>query len=370
MAQGRTFLRISAVFAALWLVLAAGEANGAVVRVVEVRGPITPFTKVLVERALEEAEEQGDDLVLLEMDTPGGLVGSMEAIVQAILASKTPVAVWVGPSGARAASAGFYILIASDIAAMAPGTRTGAASVVYGAGESREGDILLRKANKDAQAMIRSIAERRGRNVEACEAAVAEADAFTDRFALAEGLIDLSASSREELLRLLNGREVRRFDGSMTTLSLDAPEYVVSELHFRQEVIKFLGKPVIAYFLLLLGLAGVYIEVTHPGMIVPGVLGGISLLLFALSATLLPISAAGVVLIVLGTVLFVLELKITSHGALTIGGHCQPGGRLFSPRGRPDSRIEGPDAHDHSDEPHPGRRPSFRAPAGAAGAPR
>jgi len=320
MATKATYIVIPVLFAVLALMLVTGNPQAAVIRVVELRGPVTPFTRVLIERALTEAEEQVDDLVLIEMDTPGGLVVSMERIVQVILASEVPVAVWVGPAGAKAASAGFYILIASDIAAMAPGTRTGAASVVYGTGQNREDDIMLRKANKDAMAMIRSIAERRGRNLEACEAAVQDADAFTDLYALENGLIDLSASSRDDLIEKLNGWEVRRFNGSVEVLTLDNPEYVLTEINIRAEVISFLGTPIVAYILLLVGLAGVYIEATHFGMIVPGVIGVVCLLLFGLSATLLPISAAGIVLIVLATVLFILEVKVTSFGALTVAG--------------------------------------------------
>jgi len=320
MVQKATFLAISVLFVVLFLAMVTGSAQAAVIRVVELRGPVTPFTRVLIERALGEAEEQVDDLVLIEMDTPGGLVVSMEKIVQLILASEVPVAVWVGPAGSKAASAGFYILIASDIAAMAPGTRTGAASVVYGTGENRDDDIMLRKANKDALAMIESIAARRERNMEACQAAVKDADAFTDLYALENGLIDLSAASRDDLIMKLNGWEVRRFNGSVEVLRLDNPEYVVSEINFRAEIIQFLGTPIVAYILLLVGLAGVYIEATHFGLIVPGVVGVICLLLFGLSATLLPISATGIFLIVLATVLFILEVKVASFGALTVAG--------------------------------------------------
>ncbi len=308
------------------LLLAAATAVPAqdgdtVIRLVEIRGPVTPVTRMVVERAIKEATDAVDDLVLIEMDTPGGLVSSMETIVQAILASEVPVVVWVGPAGAKAASAGFYILIASDIAAMAPGTRTGAASVVYGmGGENKEGDIMLRKANKDAGAMIRSIAERRGRNVEACEKAVAESDAYTDQYALDNGLIDLLASSRGELMEHLDGREVTRFDGSVERLSTAAPTFIATELSLKDEFMDFLASPAIAYFLLLLGLGGLYIEFTHPGMVLPGVVGAFCLLLFALSAAVLPINATGILLILLAVVMFVLEVKVVSYGMLTVGG--------------------------------------------------
>ncbi len=310
----------------LLLVLAAVQVvpatdGGSVIRLVEIHGVVTPVTRVVVERAIEDASAQVDDLILIEMDTPGGMVSSMEEMVQAILASEVPVVVWVGPAGAKAASAGFYILIASDIAAMAPGTRTGAASVVYGmGGENTEDDIMLRKANKDAGAMIRSIAERRGRNVEACEKAVAESDAYTDQYALDNGLIDLLAASRGELMELLDGREVTRFDGSVERLSTAEPRFVTTELSVKDEFMDFLASPAIAYFLLLLGLGGLYIEFTHPGMVLPGVVGAFCLLLFALSAAVLPINATGILLILLAVVMFVLEVKVVSYGMLTIGG--------------------------------------------------
>ena len=314
------FLLLSVLLlAAVQTVSATGD--GSVIRLVEIRGIVTPVTRVVVDRAIKEASEEVDDLILIEMDTPGGMVSSMEAIVQAILASEVPVVVWVGPAGAKAASAGFYILIASDIAAMAPGTRTGAASVVYGmGGENKEGDIMLRKANKDAGAMIRSIAERRGRNVEACEKAVAESDAYTDQYALDNGLIDLLAANRGELMELLDGREVTRFDGSVERLSTAAPMFVATELSIKDEFMDFLASPAIAYFLLLLGLGGLYIEFTHPGMVLPGVVGAFCLLLFALSAAVLPINATGILLILLAVVMFVLEVKVVSYGMLTVGG--------------------------------------------------
>jgi membrane-bound serine protease (ClpP class) len=187
-------------------------------------------------------------------------------------------------------------------------------------GESSEGDILLKKMNKDAAAMIRSIAERRNRNEEACEKAVSQSDAFTDQYALENGLIDLTASSREELLELLNGREVRRFDGAVEVLTLSDPTFIQSEYSMKQAIMEFLSSPIVAYALLLLGLAGIYIEFTHPGLIVPGVLGGLFLVLFAISASVLPISMLGLALIALAVVLFVLEVKIVSYGLLTLGG--------------------------------------------------
>lgn len=313
------FLLMCGLLLAATMTLYAAE-TGSVVRVVEIRGAVTPVTRVAVERAVEEAAENLDDLILIVIDTPGGMVTSMEAIVQAILGSKVPVVVWVGPAGAKAASAGFFILMAADVAAMAPGTHTGAASVVVLGGENRDDDILLRKANKDAGALIRSLAERRNRNVEACEKAVADADAFTDKYALDNGLIELVAGSREELMELLDGREITRLDGTAESLTTAGPEFVESSFSMKQALMEFLASPIVAYALLLLGLAGIIIEFTHPGLIVPGVLGGLFLVLFAISASLLPISLLGLALIALAIVLFVLEVKIVSYGLLTMGG--------------------------------------------------
>ena len=293
---------------------------GSVIRVVEIRGAVTPVTRVAVERAVAEAAEDADDLILIEMDTPGGMVTSMEAIVQTILGSEIPVVIWVGPAGAKAASAGFFILMAADVAAMAPGTHTGAASVVVLGAENRDDDIMLRKANKDAAALIRSLAERRGRNVEACEKAVADADAFTDKYALENGLIDLVADNRDQLMELLDGRKVQRLDGTVEILTTESPVFVESSFSLKQAIMEFLAKPVVAYALLLLGLAGLFIEFTHPGLIVPGVLGGLFLVLFAVSASLLPISVLGLALIGLAIVLFALEVKFVSYGLLTVGG--------------------------------------------------
>jgi membrane-bound serine protease (ClpP class) len=203
---------------------------------------------------------------------------------------------------------------------MAPGTRTGAASPIFGSGEGTEGNVLLKKMNEDLGASIRSIAERRGRNVEACERAVFEATAYEESVALEQGLIDLVVGSRAELLEQLDSREVARFDGSTTVLRVAGATVVTSEFSIRHEFMELLAIPAIAYGLLMLGMLGIYIEFTQPGVVFPGVLGAACLLLFALSARVLPISAIGILLIVLALVMFLLEIKVTSFGMLTIGG--------------------------------------------------
>ena len=299
---------------------AEAEAEGPVIRLVEFASPITPISAMRITQSIDDAEKAGDELLLIELDTPGGLVDSMEQIVKRMLAAKVPIAVWVGPAGARAASAGLFVLVSADVAAMAPGTRTGASSTVYGFGQSSEGDVLLKKMNEDLAALIRSIAERRGRDVEACERAVFEAKAYEEQVALEKGLIDLIAASREELLERLDLREVRRFDGTTTVLHTAGARIVTSQFSLRHEFMELLAVPWVAAFLLLAGLLGIYVEFTHPGVVFPGVAGALCLLLFALSARMLPISTIGVLLILLALVMFLLEIKVASYGMLTLGG--------------------------------------------------
>lgn len=309
--------------AVVLLAFAAGVAASAEptrVRVVEVDGAITLVTTMLVDEALQTAVEQGDDLVLLTLDTPGGMLASTEDIIKSVLASEIPVVAWVGPSGAHAASAGFYILLACDVAAMAPGTRTGAASVVTMGGENREDDVMLKKVTQDAAALVRSIAERRGRDVEAAERAVLEAVAFTENDALEAGLIDLVSPSVEEFLASLDGREITRFDGTTVVLTISDPRLEVVELDLRGRIMGVLATPQIAFLLMMLGMLGLYVEFTHPGLVFPGVAGALCLVLFAMSAQVLPISTVGILLILLSAVMFVLEIKVTSYGMLTVGG--------------------------------------------------
>jgi len=297
--------------------LAAAEPT---VRLVRFEGPITAPSAQRILRALADADAARDSLVLIELDTPGGLVDATERAVKGMLAARTPVVVWVGPAGAQAASGGFLLLMAADVAAMAPGTRTGAASVVFGMGQNEEKDVLRKKAQNDVAAGVRSIAEQRGRNGDAAERAVQEAAAFTENAALKEKLIDLIAPDRQSLLRALDGRTVRRFGGETLTLATAGARTVQSEVDWMQRILEFLGRPEVAALLLMLGLGGLYFELTTPGAILPGVVGVVSLVLFAVSASILPISALGVLLIVLALVLFILEVKIVSHGLLTVGG--------------------------------------------------
>jgi membrane-bound serine protease (ClpP class) len=297
-------------------------ADDPVIRLVEFETTVNPITAHRIVRAIDAAEAAGDTAVLIRLDTPGGLVASMETIVKRMLAAEVPTIVWVGPSGAKAASAGFFILVSADVAAMAPGTRTGAASTVFGLGgeENTEDNILLKKANEDSAALIRSIAERRSRNVEACERAVFSAKAYEESVALEDGLVDLVAGSIDDLLSELEGREIRRFDGSTVVLETAGATLVSTDLSLRQEFMELLGNPTVAYILFMLGLLGLYVEFSNPGLIFPAVAGALCLLLFAVSAQVLPISAIGVLLILLAIVMFLLEIKVTSYGMLTVGG--------------------------------------------------
>ena len=304
----------------VWASVAALWAQAPVVRLVEFETTVNPVTAIRITAAIDAAEAEGDTLVLIRLDTPGGVLTSMETIVKRMLAAKVPVVTWVGPAGAHAASAGFFILIASDVAAMAPGTRTGAASTVFGSGEGSEGNVLLKKANEDSAALLRSIADRRGRNIEASEETVFSAKAYEEKVALEFGLIDVVAGDREELLAWLDEREVTLFDGTSVVLQTADATFVESEFGFKHTFMEFLANPTLAYLLLSIGLLGIYIEITHPGVILPGVVGAICLLLFAIAAQALPISSIGMLLILLAALLFLLEIKVASFGMLTLGG--------------------------------------------------
>jgi membrane-bound serine protease (ClpP class) len=293
------------------------------VRLVRFDSDINRATARKILTAIDAADEAGDALVLIELDTPGGSVDATEPLVKKMLAAKTPIAVWVGPSGARAASGGFYLLIAADVAAMAPGTRTGAAAVVFGMGKSEEGDVLLKKATNDLAALARSIAEHRGRNVEACDKAVLSAESFTDAAAVKERDRRSRRQGPDDLPTARRPR-VKRFDGREAVLALAGARIVepvtTATGRMEERVGGFLSSPTVLYLLFLIGLAGLYAEFNHPGTWVPGLVGAVALILFAYSAQQLPISALGLLLVVTGLVLFVLELKIASHGALGVAG--------------------------------------------------
>jgi membrane-bound serine protease (ClpP class) len=307
------------------LLLAIGspgiEAAQPVIRLVDFEDvAVTGATANRILGAIEDAETQGNDLVLIELDTPGGYSEALQDIVKGMLGSEVPIVVWVGPSGSRAASAGFFIMLAADVAAMAPGTRCGAAATIYSTGEGKEDDVLLKKANEDMAALLRSIAEHRGRNVEKAEQAVFAADAYSEIEALDDGLIELVARDREDLLVQLHGMEIQQFHGDTVVLATEGARFVTTESNFRQKLFEFLATPAVASILLLLGLAGLYVEMSHPGLVFPAVVGAMCLILFFFAAQQLPISTIGVLLILLAVVMFILEIKVVSFGMLTLGG--------------------------------------------------
>ena len=285
-------------------------------------GEVEPVLATYIDEGLAAAARQNASLALITMDTPGGLSDSMKEIIQHILSSPVPVAVYVGPTGARGASAGFFILMSADVAAMAPGTRTGAASPVLAIGGFTIGvdEVLRKKIMNDAMAFLRSYTEKRGRNAKLAETAVTDARAFTEKEALEGGLIDLVVSSPEDLLKNLNGRAITRFDGSKTTLDLTNYRRETFELSARQRFLARIVEPDAFFLLLILGTLGLYAEFTHPGAVVPGVVGAICSVLALYAMHLLPVNFAGLLLIVIAITLFVLEAKYTSHGVLLLGG--------------------------------------------------
>ena len=300
--------------------LAPFPASAAVVRIT-VDAPIHPVTSEYVVKSIAQADRDGADLIVLTLNTPGGLDTSMREIISAIVNAKTPVAAYVGPSGARAASAGFLIALASDVFAMAPGTSTGAAHPVSisltGQGMDK---TMEEKVVNDAAAYVRTIAEKRERSVRMAEDAVRKSLSYTESEALAGDLIDLVAGSEEDLVARLDGRVVKRFDGSVRTLALAGRPVVERPMSFRQRFLLTIANPNLAYILLMIGLLGLYFEFSHPGAIFPGVLGGISLLLAVFAFQILPINYVGLGLILLAVILFILEIKIQSFGMLAVGG--------------------------------------------------
>ncbi|HKY32685.1 MAG TPA: nodulation protein NfeD, partial [Candidatus Polarisedimenticolia bacterium] len=290
-----------------------------------IEGIITGVTHDYVRRTLDRASSQRAPLVIFEMDTPGGLVDATEAIVQEILASRAPVAVHVTPSGAQAASAGLYIANAADIIAMAPGTRMGAGHPVTVTGGSPGGDpngrnYLGEKIENDLAAGVRSVATQRGRNAEVYERMVRESISLTEREALDQKVIDLVAAGRSELLAALQGREVARFDGSRALLDLSGRAVDTVEMTTREKIFSWIAHPQVAVILMAIGMLGLYVEFSNPGLIVPGAVGGLALILFAMSIQILPINLLGLLLVALAIALFVLEVKFTSFGLLTLAG--------------------------------------------------
>ena len=280
---------------------------------------VHPVSAAYINDGLKHAEEIGARAVILRLDTPGGLVDSMRQIVEGILSSPVPVFTWVGPNGARAASAGFFILLAGDVAVMAPGTNSGAAHPVSSTGQKIE-DVMEKKVVSDASAYIRSYTAKRGRNAQLAELGVTESRSFTAEEALKENLIDAVISDVQGIIDRYDGKEIRRFDDRKVTLQLRGASIQTFEMTGRQKILSRVLDPNVALILALAGLLGMYVEVTHPGLILPGVIGSISFILALFAFNMLPVNWAGAALILLAIVLFVLEATITSHGILATGG--------------------------------------------------
>ena len=286
-----------------------------------VDGIIHPVSAEYMIETIDRADHAQAALVVFTLRTPGGLLESTRDVITRMLAASTPVAVFVGPSGARAASAGFLLTIAADVAVMAPGTHIGAAHPVAGPGDQMA-ETMAKKAAADVAAYARTLASARLRNVTLAEQAVNVSQAFTEREALdaSPPLIDLVASDVPSLLKNLDGRTIRRFDGRTVVLKTAGAAVVPIEMTLRQRVLSAIAHPNIAYLLLSLGMLGLTIELWSPGAVLPGVVGAVSLLLAFFALQLLPINYTGLLLILLGLLLFGLEIKVTSYGLLTAGG--------------------------------------------------
>jgi membrane-bound serine protease (ClpP class) len=283
-------------------------------------GPVDPLLEEYAVISLREIQQKGDArLVVIGIDTPGGFDTSMRAIIKAMLGSGVPVAVFVSPQGARAASAGFFILLAADIAAMAPGTNTGAAHPVSVTGSDIE-KTMKEKVTNDAASYIKTLARKRGRSEEMAEKAVRESSSYTAEECLKGGLADLVVADRKELIERLQGRTVVLAGGGEVTLDLRGETIVELEMSDRQKFLRTITNPNLAYFLLIFGLLGLYIEFTHPGGVIPGILGGISLLLAFLAFQVLPINYVGLFLILLSIGFFIAEIKVQGFGVLGVGG--------------------------------------------------
>ncbi|MBI2882460.1 MAG: nodulation protein NfeD [Candidatus Methylomirabilis oxyfera] len=293
------------------------ESTARPVLAIQIEGVIAPSTADYIIRAIKQADREMAQALVIELDTPGGLDLSMRSIIKEMLAAERPIVVYVSPSGARAASAGAFITLAAHVAAMAPGTNIGAAHPVNMGGQMDK--EMSKKVTNDAAAYIRTIAEQRGRNVQWAEDAVRKSVSATEKEALKLKIIDLLADKLDDLLVALDGREVTTASGKVI-LHTKGVEVSRLEMGLRDKILKVISDPNIAYMLLMLGLAGLYFELSTPGAILPGVLGGICLILAFYAFQTLPINYAGLLLILLAIILFIAEIKVTSYGMLAVGG--------------------------------------------------
>ncbi|TAL67048.1 MAG: nodulation protein NfeD [Bacteroidetes bacterium] len=290
-----------------------------VVLLIKVESGIGPATSSYIKSSIEEAEKRNAEALIIQLNTPGGLLDATREIVSYILKSKVPVIVYVAPGGARAGSAGVFITLSANFAIMAPATNIGAAHPVDVGGGADTTSVMNDKITNDASAFIRSIAQKRHRNVEWAERSVRESISSSENEALKEGVIDYVCPNIDSLLRAVDGAIAQTSSGTITMKTASA---VVEEqeMNWKEEFFSILTNPNIAYILMLIGIYGIFFELYNPGSILPGVAGGISLILAGYSLQFLPINYAGVSLIVLAIILFLIEIKVTSYGILTIGG--------------------------------------------------
>jgi len=302
---------------ALVVLLAAVPARAADVATITIDGVISPVTVRLVDTAIDRAQARGAGVLVILLDTPGGLERSMRVICQRLLNAPIPVVVYVAPTGARAASAGVFITMAAHVAAMAPATNIGAAHpVAVSGGGDKE---MMKKVANDAAAFARSIATERGRNADWAEKAVRDSVSITERDAVQLKVVDLIADSLPDLLAKIDGRTVRTSKGSITLATRGAPVKAI-EIGWRDRFLNVITDPNVAYVLMMLGMLGLFFELSNPGVILPGIVGGISIILAFYAFQSLPINYAGLLLILFGIVLLIAEIKIVSYGVLAIGG--------------------------------------------------
>ncbi len=322
----KMYLKKIALLLALTLALASAAQAGIVHRI-RIDGTINPVTAKFIMNAVERAEDANAEALIVELDTPGGLLEATRDIVQAFLAAEVPIVVYVSPAGARAGSAGVFITLAAHVAVMAPGANIGAAHPVSAGGGGMPGQekdstgtgVMTEKVTNDAAAMIRAIAEERNRNVEWAETSVRESASITANDALELNVIDLISPDLDALLTTIDGRSVMLPSGEKT-ISTTRASIENFEMSWQEKLFDMIANPNIAYILMMIGMYGVIFEITHPGAIFPGVFGTISLLLAFLAFQTLPLNTVGVLLIVLGIILLILEIKVISYGLLTIGG--------------------------------------------------
>jgi len=314
-------LRVQKRFLIFSLFLILPLVSSASILKITVNAPIHPITSEYIRNAIDRAEKENAHLLIMLLNTPGGLDTSMREIIEKILSSKTPIASFVSPSGARAASAGFFISIACDIFVMAPGTNTGAAHPV---GISVTGQTMDKtmeeKVTHDAASYIKTLAEKRGRNIKLAEDAVRKSLSYTEKEALEGRLIDLIAKNEQEIVEYFDRKTIRRFNGEELLLELKEEKIIDFPMSARQKFLITISNPNLAYILLMLGLLGLYFEFSNPGAILPGVLGAIFLLIAIFSFQILPINYVGLLLILLAIGLFILEVKVHSYGILSVGG--------------------------------------------------